>query len=85
MKKVLYLSTLAALSSLVVADGDAKTDDLVDKLPYSLKVTNDIIAGSVPKKGSRVRVHYTGKFTNGKVFDSSRKRKRPFEFILGVG
>ena len=70
----------------MIADGDSKTDDLGDKLEYSLKVTNpEKGTGEMPKTGARVRVHYTGKFSNGKVFDSSRKRRRPFEFILGVG
>lgn len=34
--------------------------------------------------GKTVRVHYTGWFTNGKVFDSS-VGKQPFEFRLGAG
>jgi FKBP-type peptidyl-prolyl cis-trans isomerase len=35
--------------------------------------------------GKTVRVHYTGKLTNGKVFDSSIPRGEPIEFKLGVG
>jgi peptidylprolyl isomerase len=41
--------------------------------------------GAQAKKGDFVRVHYTGKLTNGKVFDSSIPRGEALEFKLGVG
>ncbi len=37
----------------------------------------------MPEKGQRVRVHYTGKFDNGEVFDSSLQRE-PLEFTVGL-
>ena len=42
-------------------------------------------AGPVAKEGDVVRVHYTGRLTDGTEFDSSVKRNKPFEFPLGKG
>ncbi|MGC4010099.1 MAG: FKBP-type peptidyl-prolyl cis-trans isomerase [Pseudomonas sp.] len=42
-------------------------------------------AGAFPKKGNKVIVHYTGYLLNGEIFDSSRDRGEPFDFILGKG
>ena len=41
--------------------------------------------GASPKIGQTCRVHYHGTFENGKVFDSSVERNKPFEFRVGVG
>lgn len=40
--------------------------------------------GAQAKSGQTVKVHYTGKFPDGLVFDSSVKRGVPFEFKLGA-
>jgi FKBP-type peptidyl-prolyl cis-trans isomerase len=38
-----------------------------------------------PMAGQQVSVHYTGMFTDGKVFDSSKSRNQPIDFALGKG
>lgn len=41
--------------------------------------------GQVANDGDRVKVHYTGWFTNGKKFDSSVDAHQPYSFTLGKG
>jgi len=93
MKKILWGA--AVLGAAVLAAGPAaaaegkpaKSDEgkvvrLHDGLQYEdLKVGD----GAQPKVGQTVSVHYTGWLTNGKKFDSSVDRGRPFEFALGEG
>jgi FKBP-type peptidyl-prolyl cis-trans isomerase len=41
--------------------------------------------GAEAKNGDAMRVHYVGTLTDGKQFDSSLDRKKPFDFTLGAG
>ena len=65
---------------------DIKTTDTITTesgLKYLVvKKSNNPIKA---EKGMMVNVHYTGFLIDGKVFDSSVERGKPFEFSLGAG
>ncbi|MGR3176715.1 MAG: FKBP-type peptidyl-prolyl cis-trans isomerase [Candidatus Anammoxibacter sp.] len=46
---------------------------------YDIKIGE----GAIPQAGQKVLVHYTGWFLDGKKFDSSLKKGKPFRFTLG--
>lgn len=51
-----------------------------------LTIVDSVVGkGAEAVNGKTVSVHYTGKLTNGNVFDSSVSRGLPFEFPLGGG
>ncbi|HSD78232.1 MAG TPA: FKBP-type peptidyl-prolyl cis-trans isomerase [Solirubrobacteraceae bacterium] len=56
--------------------------------PPAKLVAQDVIVGTgaEAKNGDKVSVQYVGVlYKNGKEFDSSWKRKQPFEFTIGAG
>jgi FKBP-type peptidyl-prolyl cis-trans isomerase len=53
--------------------------------PQVVSADTVVGTGDIAETGDLVTVHYTGKFTNGTVFDSSVARNEPFQFTLGKG
>ncbi len=49
---------------------------------YEVKKSGSLIKAEAGKK---VKVHYSGYFADGKMFDSSVERGEPIEFLLGQG
>ena len=100
MKQRVYAALLLSLltSPVVLQAGEPKTatEVKVEKkndgtgqevvTPTGLKYVDHVIGtGASPKKGQQVSVHYTGRLTDGKKFDSSVDRGQPFQFQLGAG
>ncbi|KAH7683026.1 Peptidyl-prolyl cis-trans isomerase Fpr3/Fpr4-like protein [Dioscorea alata] len=81
MAKLLLSIAFAAALILLVS---AKKSGDVKELQIGVKFkpeSCDIQA----HKGDRIKVHYRGTLTDGKVFDSSFERGDPIEFELGAG
>ena len=58
-------------------------DKTASGLRYLITEANE--DGQEVKAGDMVRVHYSGQFLDGKVFDSSIERGEPIEFNVGTG
>jgi FKBP-type peptidyl-prolyl cis-trans isomerase len=41
--------------------------------------------GAKVGKGKSIKAHYEGRLINGRMFDSSRRRGEPLEFVVGTG
>ena len=56
------------------------------KTASGLEYTDEVVGDGVgPTAGKPVTVHYTGTFPDGRKFDSSRDRAKPFVFTIGRG
>jgi len=71
---------IAVVTTLVSLGPGAVTKET--GLRYEDKVVG---TGKAAAQGSRCFVHYTGWLTDGTVFDTSKKRGKPFDFSLGWG
>ena len=79
---------LVVLTTVAADDkkADGKKDEKVVTTASGLKYVDQKVGdGKEAKEGSQVKVHYTGTLENGKKFDSSLDRGKPFELTLGAG
>ncbi|HSI91751.1 MAG TPA: FKBP-type peptidyl-prolyl cis-trans isomerase [Adhaeribacter sp.] len=79
MRSFLLLSVLFLFSAFCQAQPD--TVHTVSGLRYVVLENGN---GKLVKKGAKVKVHYTGRLTNGFIFDSSEGSK-PIKLKAGTG
>lgn len=61
-------------------------EEKVITLPSGLKYVDLVVGtGATPKSGQRLSVNYVGTLENGKKFDSSYDRGKPFKFYHKMG
>ncbi len=80
MKHIIYFCAIFLIPfSKTFAGGDTVTTK--SGLKYVVKKKG---TGEKAYEGAKVKVHYRGKFTDGKQFDSSYDVGRPIQFVLGT-
>ncbi len=76
----LYGNVISSIGTMDTSQAGA-----VGGQPEQLIVQDEIIGtGTTAEVGKQVTVNYTGRFTDGRVFDTSIGRE-PFSFTLGAG
>ena len=74
-------------SAIQSTDINSSTQETQNTMTTNKLKIEDVVVGTGAEAvtGKEITVNYTGKFTDGKVFDSSIPRGQPFTFTLGAG
>ena len=80
-------SNVANVNSATENTNNMNQNTQASTTPATGLIIKDTVVGTgaEAKSGDLVTVNYTGKFADGKVFDSSIPRGKPFPFTLGIG
>jgi FKBP-type peptidyl-prolyl cis-trans isomerase FkpA len=77
---------LAPIVGMTAGAADNEKKEKIIKTKSGLQYVDQKVGnGGTAKKGDTVVVHYTGWLKDGKKFDSSKDREKPFTFELGAG
>ncbi len=101
MKKLIMMLAVGSIMTLAAFANEkpATADQPQSVKPTANKMIGDTVltpsglkyieikkgTGAMPKAGQTISAHYTGWLTDGKKFDSSRDRRKPYFFPLGRG
>lgn len=77
------IADLCTLASLALAPASAPQETVTTESGLKYEVLEPGDGGERPTVTSFAKVHYTGTFENGDVFDSSRERGQPAVFSVG--
>ena len=69
----------------LVAIFNPNSTQTMNTQPQLVSTDTVVGTGDTAEAGDLVTVHYTGRFIDGRVFDSSVARGEPFQFVLGRG
>lgn len=85
MFDIFFIINAAFLFLFPVANLTLSISSSFTEMGVEVQITKEGDGATYPKKGQTVVMHYTGTLQDGKKFDSSRDRGKPFETKIGVG